>query len=211
MTRHPLFERAAAGGYFTTAETARLIRERLARAYPGVTFYVRSSVYAGGSSVHIAYDGIRGYRCLNGHACESSYDCPGCGLRGSNAITTLYAPGAPTVEQVNAITAPYASRDFDGSIDLAYVIHSWMTPDGNAFFGRSDGTQGSMGSDTAYSNARPVPGAVMVTFGASYVFVEPRLPYDVTHKAEEAARKARARERKAAAIAGGWRSERRIP
>lgn len=197
---HPLYLKAAAGDYISPAETGRLIRERLARAYPGVTFYVRTSTYSMGASVRISYDGIRSHECLNGHPVPDAYRCATCGLTGPNAIRTTYAPGAPTRAQVEEITAPYAGSRFDGMIDLAYSVRAWITPDGNAFFGRSDGTYGSHGSDPGYDEPRPVPGAVAVHFSAGYVFVDPELPYDVTHKAEEEARKARARARKAA----GW-------
>lgn len=41
--------------YFTTAETAVLIRVQLAKKFPGIKFSVRSSEYAGGSSIDVAY------------------------------------------------------------------------------------------------------------------------------------------------------------
>lgn len=41
--------------YLTCAETAKLVRAALKEAFPGVKFSVRSSVYAGGASINIAY------------------------------------------------------------------------------------------------------------------------------------------------------------
>lgn len=38
---------------FSTAETAQLVRQALAEAFPGQTFSVRSRVYSGGSSVDV--------------------------------------------------------------------------------------------------------------------------------------------------------------
>jgi hypothetical protein len=40
---------------FTTTETARLIRKALKQAFPGVKFSVRSSSYAGGSSISVRW------------------------------------------------------------------------------------------------------------------------------------------------------------
>ena len=41
--------------YLTCAETAKLVRAALKEAFPGVKFSVKSSVYAGGASINIAY------------------------------------------------------------------------------------------------------------------------------------------------------------
>jgi hypothetical protein len=46
--------------YLSTAETAKLVRKALKAAFPGVKFSVRSSEYAGGSSISVRYtDGPR--------------------------------------------------------------------------------------------------------------------------------------------------------
>lgn len=41
--------------YFSCAETAKLIRVDLKKAFPGVKFSVRSSVYAGGASIDVSW------------------------------------------------------------------------------------------------------------------------------------------------------------
>lgn len=41
--------------YFSTAETAKLIRKALKEAFPGVKFSVRSDVYSGGSSINVRW------------------------------------------------------------------------------------------------------------------------------------------------------------
>jgi hypothetical protein len=41
--------------YLTCAETAKLVRAALKEAFPGVKFSVKSSVYAGGASITVAY------------------------------------------------------------------------------------------------------------------------------------------------------------
>lgn len=44
--------------HLTTAETAKLVRKALVKAFPSYTFRVRSDVYAGGSSIRVSwYDG----------------------------------------------------------------------------------------------------------------------------------------------------------
>jgi hypothetical protein len=41
--------------YFTCAETAKLIRQSLKEAFPGVNFSVRSSTYSGGASISVSW------------------------------------------------------------------------------------------------------------------------------------------------------------
>ena len=41
--------------YFSTAETAKLIRKALAESFPGVKFSVRSHNYSGGSSINVSW------------------------------------------------------------------------------------------------------------------------------------------------------------
>ena len=41
--------------YFSCAETAKLVRQTLKEAFPGVKFSVRSDTYAGGASIRIGY------------------------------------------------------------------------------------------------------------------------------------------------------------
>ena len=41
--------------YLTCAETAKLVRAALKEAFPGVKFSVKSSTYAGGASINVAY------------------------------------------------------------------------------------------------------------------------------------------------------------
>ena len=41
--------------YFTCAETAKLIRQSLKEAFPGVKFSVRSSTYSGGASISVSW------------------------------------------------------------------------------------------------------------------------------------------------------------
>jgi hypothetical protein len=41
--------------YLSCADTAKLVRAALKETFPGVKFSVKSSVYAGGASINIAY------------------------------------------------------------------------------------------------------------------------------------------------------------
>ena len=41
--------------YLTCAETAKLIRQALKEAFPGVKFSVRSSTYGGGASITVGW------------------------------------------------------------------------------------------------------------------------------------------------------------
>lgn len=156
---HPVFDRVMAGPapsydggprYLTLADTARLIRDRLAKVCPGTKFYVRSHSYSGGASIDVWYDGA--------------------------------APGAPSRTAVDALLSGFRGGDFDGMIDMAYGLNSWLAPNGTASLGRSPGTVGSAGVHPAYDMPAPVAGAVLVHMGTNFVFVNDRLPYDVTNK-----------------------------
>lgn len=152
--------------YLTPAETAGLIRKALAREYPGVKFYVRTSVYSGGASVHVYYDGIE------------SRDLDEWGFQ--RGIT--YRPGMPTSKQVDDVVGPFAGRGFDGMIDLAYNVDAWLTADGRVVATQSGGTTDSHGVHPAWGPSEPPAGARRVSFGASYVFVDAELPYDIRSK-----------------------------
>lgn len=78
-------------------------------------------------------------------------------------------PSKPRVEQV---TSGFEGGGFDGMIDLAYSVSSWLLPDGSATWARSPGTEGSMGMHQAYDYPPPTPGARLVHFGADSVFLE---------------------------------------
>jgi hypothetical protein len=41
--------------YLSCADTAKLVRAALKESFPGVKFSVKSSVYAGGASINVAY------------------------------------------------------------------------------------------------------------------------------------------------------------
>src|ERR1700712_5967829 len=41
--------------YFSCAETAKLVRQSLKEAFPGVKFSVRSSTYSGGASIDVSW------------------------------------------------------------------------------------------------------------------------------------------------------------
>ena len=93
----------------------------------------------------------------------------------------VYAGGAsirihwmdgPTTKDVDAVVKCYAGGRFDGMIDMAYSVSSWLMPDGSAIVADNPGSEGSRGVDPGYSNPKPRPDAVEVRFGADYVFTE---------------------------------------
>jgi hypothetical protein len=120
--------------YIPTAEVAKLIRTALKRAFPGVTFSVRSKVYSGGSSINVDWtDG-------------------------------------PTAKQVEAIAKSYQGGRFDGMIDMAYSVDSYLMADGSAAVAHNPGTVGSMGLDPGFRQFKPAPDAERVHFSVSHVF-----------------------------------------
>jgi len=193
--KHPIYAAAAAttpsydGGpvWIDTADTAKLIRANLARAFPGVKFYVRSDNYSGGSSIDIYFDGV-----VDGLFVRYDYD----GNRVDLADPVTYdkvdhtngrwghlrKPGAPSKRDVDAVVSVFAGKGFDGMIDMSFYKDAWLLPDGSAAWGHSDGTVGSMGVFPGYDHAAPNGSAIKVHFGVSHVFVNDDLPWDVRSK-----------------------------
>lgn len=120
--------------YLSCAETAKLIRKALAKAFPGYKFSVRSNTYSGGASIDVGWvDG-------------------------------------PPASVVDAVVSGFAGGRFDGMIDMAYSVESWLNPDGTAYVAHNPGTQGSMGMDPGFIDDPRSPDAQLVHFGADYVF-----------------------------------------
>ena len=87
---------------------------------------------------------------------------------GGSSIRVDWRDG-PGQETVQAVVAPYASRGFDGMIDMAYCKGGWLYPDGSAGLRTSQGGERSGGSAPAYDMPAASPDAVPVRFGPSYV------------------------------------------
>ena len=122
--------------YLSCAETAKLVRAALKKAFPGVKFSVRSHVYSGGASINVGWvDG-------------------------------------PKTKAVEAVAGAYSGGGFDGMIDMAYSVDSWLYPDGSVSMASSPGTSGSMGIYSPYDHEAVEPGAERVRFGAKYIFCE---------------------------------------
>jgi hypothetical protein len=121
--------------WISPADTAKLVRPALAKAFPGVKFGVTTKVYSGGAS-----------------------------------ITVRIPFGGPSSKDVDAVVGPFAGGRFDGMIDMAYSVDSWLNPDGSATYGINPGSAGSRGVDPGYSIPKSDPDAVRVKFGANYIF-----------------------------------------
>jgi hypothetical protein len=76
----------------------------------------------------------------------------------------------PVTKAVEEVVNPFCGGRFDGMIDLAYNVDSWLLPDGSAAFGKSAGTGTSRGSDSAYDHPAPCEGARMVSFSPDHIF-----------------------------------------
>jgi hypothetical protein len=125
--------------YIGRADTAKLLRTALRRAFPDGRFRVRLT---SGSSIDVDYT------------------------------------GGPPLADVDAIARDFAGGGFDGSIDLAYYIDAYVDPaDYSRVLGHK--TPGSYGSGGyARTVDALVPGAVLVTFGTTFVFVHRTVPVD---------------------------------
>lgn len=89
---------------------------------------------------------------------------------GGASIDVKWTDG-PTTKRVDPVVKAYAGGDFDGMIDLAYHVETWLLPDGSAAPAYSEGTEGSRGVHEGYAYAPP-EGARLVSMGADYVFTE---------------------------------------
>lgn len=107
---------------------------------------------------------------------------------GGSSISIKWTDG-PTTAQVDAVTATYASRSFDGSIDLSAHNEHWLLPDGSITLATSTGTERSGGYLPVINNPRPHANAELVAFGSSHVLTERR--YSADFLAPIAARLAR--------------------
>lgn len=147
--------------YVGLADTAKMVRKALAKRFPGVKFYVRSKSYAGGASIDVYYDGLDHYEPapFNGNGWQN--------------YTAVYKPGMPSKTDVTAVASVYGSRGFDGMIDGSYGIKATVNADGDVVGTSSPGSGAFV---SAWDDG--APGAKM-SFGASYVFVNDELPYDV--------------------------------
>lgn len=193
---HPVYAAALANDegrawrWIDTAAVARLIRDHLARTFPGVKFYVRSERYSGGSSINVHYAGVvlndRGNEVLvrkdyDGNVLDPTpVENPD---YSTGHFGFLPLPGAPTKRDVENALGGYSGQRFDGMIDMAYSVTSWLNPDGTAEVAHNPGTGGQKGSDPGYSAPAPSDRSIAVHFGASYVFVNDSLPYETRAKA----------------------------
>lgn len=76
----------------------------------------------------------------------------------------------PCARVVDPIVKQFAGGGFDGSIDLKYHVDHWLMPDGSTVAASSPGTAGSGGYVQPVREWMPHPDAVLVSFGADYVF-----------------------------------------
>jgi hypothetical protein len=87
---------------------------------------------------------------------------------GGASISVEWLDG-PTERQVQAVTARYAARDFDGMIDMASGRQHWLTPQGEIHVAQVQGTEASRGVIASAEFIRPHDDAELVTLGSHYV------------------------------------------
>lgn len=90
---------------------------------------------------------------------------------GGASIRVRWTDG-PTESDVKAVAGVYAGGGFDGMIDMAFSVYTWLLPDGSAQWGRSSGTGGQRGSCPGYDHEKPHPDAELVRMGADFVFCD---------------------------------------
>ena len=85
---------------------------------------------------------------------------------GGSSVDVGWTDG-PASCDVDAVAGGFASRGFDGMIDMAYSIAAVVDARGRIVGHRTPGTQGSMGSFPRVDDPIPAGGRV-VHFGAGY-------------------------------------------
>lgn len=86
---------------------------------------------------------------------------------GGASIHTSWTDG-PRTSKVDEIIKGFEGRSFDGMNDLATCQDSWIKPDGTAELAYRPDSYG--GSIPEFVSDAPHPNAIMVRFGANYVF-----------------------------------------
>lgn len=100
---------------------------------------------------------------------------------GGSSIRVSWTDG-PSTKDVDAVVDGFASRGFDGSIDLQYTIAAVVDQDGRIVGRKTSGTRGSLGYVDPVDD--PIPdGGRVVHFGASYVMTDRDLSPDVSTRA----------------------------
>lgn len=88
---------------------------------------------------------------------------------GGSAVNVNWTDG-PASEEIDAILRGYQGGGFDGMIDMAYSIDSYLNPQtGEARFASTDGTAGSRGSVPKAHTWKPGPEWERVDFSAKFV------------------------------------------
>lgn len=108
----------------------------------------------------------------------------------SNSINLRWTDG-PATDAVKAVSDGFAGGRFDGMIDYAYDVTSWLMPSG-AIVAHDAGTGGQRGSRSETMQSAPSPDAVLVRFGASYVFERRNYSDDIIDAAQAIVRRHRA-------------------
>lgn len=88
---------------------------------------------------------------------------------GGASIDIRWTDG-PTEPVVDRIVKGYAGARFDGMIDMATYVSSWLEEDGTAHTAHDVGTAGQKGSRDEFISDPQTGGARLVHFGADYVF-----------------------------------------
>lgn len=107
-------------------------------------------------------------------------------VHSKNSSVRVYWKDGPTEKEVNSLVGIFASKDFDGSIDMACYSDHWLLPDGAVQIASSPGTAGSMGHIPAVDNKRPHPEAKRVRFGANFVFCSRAYSQELAERAAKA-------------------------
>jgi hypothetical protein len=104
---------------------------------------------------------------------------------GGASIQVSWTDG-PTANMVEFITSQYKGGRFDGSIDMAYSVTSYLLPDGSACVANNPGSTGQRGTHEGERNFKPSPDAERVHFSADYIFCKRMYSVDMVRRALEA-------------------------
>jgi hypothetical protein len=100
---------------------------------------------------------------------------------GGSSVRIWWMDG-PVSDLVEAVTAGFEGKGFDGMIDMAYSKETFLMPDGSAVCAGSGGTTGSMGVVPASHAFKPAAEAIRVS-GSAYVFCNRSLSKEFLERA----------------------------
>lgn len=116
---------------------------------------------------------------------NTKFSVRGSKYAGGSSLRVNWMDG-PTAGLVEAFINGFKGGSFDGMIDMAYSYDGWLYPDGSASLRGTGGTNGSGGSYEAWTAGPRGDGAIPVSYGGDFLFVEREVSFEAMKRVCEA-------------------------